>query len=186
MKHAIVAALALALVGMMGVAVAQVEQVDQVAVDQVDGAAVAPPACGELHGPPMGPPGGPLMRVLDADKDGALSAEEIANAAAALLTLDLDGDGALSREELMPPPPEGEGPEGFVEFIMGFDADEDGLVTAEELPEHLQHLIELIDTNGDDAIDAEEALAFAEDHPPRPPRREHRRHGGGGGHPPRP
>jgi hypothetical protein len=56
------------------------------------------------------PPASPLLRLLDADRDGALSAEEIANASKALLKLDKDGDGALSREELRPPrPPRGEG-----------------------------------------------------------------------------
>lgn len=60
------------------------------------------------------PPMSPLLRLLDADKNGALSADEIANASKALLTLDKDGDGALSREELRPPRPprEGEGEGG--------------------------------------------------------------------------
>lgn len=48
------------------------------------------------------PPGGPLMRVLDTDKDGQLSAAEIGNAVEALMTLDGNGDGVLSREELRP------------------------------------------------------------------------------------
>ena len=59
------------------------------------------------------PPMSPLIVALDADKDGALSADEIANASKALLKLDKDGDGALSREELRPPrPPRPEGAEG--------------------------------------------------------------------------
>jgi len=48
------------------------------------------------------PPGGPLMRVIDTDKDGQLSAAEIGNAVEALMTLDENGDGVLSREELRP------------------------------------------------------------------------------------
>jgi hypothetical protein len=51
----------------------------------------------------------PLMRVLDANKDGKLSAEEINNAKAALLTLDKNDDGELTREELRPRRPGGEG-----------------------------------------------------------------------------
>ncbi len=40
-----------------------------------------------------------LLRALDANHDGVLSAAEIANAPAVLRTLDLDGDGSLSPEE---------------------------------------------------------------------------------------
>ncbi len=61
-------------------------------------------------GRPDHPVGGPLMIALDADEDGALSAVEIENASAALLTLDTDGDGTLSEDELRPPRPEGSAP----------------------------------------------------------------------------
>ncbi len=44
--------------------------------------------------------GGPLMRVLDADRDGILSADEIENAGTALKSLDTDGDGNVTRDEL--------------------------------------------------------------------------------------
>ena len=47
--------------------------------------------------------GGPLMRALDADGDGELSAAEIAAAPAALKKLDRNGDGKLSGEELHRP-----------------------------------------------------------------------------------
>ncbi|MDM8552010.1 hypothetical protein QUF72_18140 [Desulfobacterales bacterium HSG2] len=53
--------------------------------------------------PPRG--GGPLMRVLDIDRDGQLSADEMENAAEALKTLDKNGDGILGRDELRPPRP---------------------------------------------------------------------------------
>jgi hypothetical protein len=43
------------------------------------------------------------MAALDADKNGELSAEEVANAATALKALDKNGDGLLSRDELRPP-----------------------------------------------------------------------------------
>ena len=49
---------------------------------------------------PFGPPRLPLMTVLDADGDGTLSAEEIAQAPDGLKKLDKNGDGQLSREEL--------------------------------------------------------------------------------------
>lgn len=44
----------------------------------------------------------PIHKCLDKDGDGALSAEEIKNATAALLTLDKDKDGKLSAEEIAP------------------------------------------------------------------------------------
>lgn len=44
--------------------------------------------------------GNPFMSVLDADKDGVLSAEEIENAGTALKSLDKNGDGKLTRDEL--------------------------------------------------------------------------------------
>jgi Ca2+-binding EF-hand superfamily protein len=45
----------------------------------------------------------PLLRALDTDQDGKLSAAEIAAAPAALKTLDKNGDGMLDQEELRPP-----------------------------------------------------------------------------------
>lgn len=44
----------------------------------------------------------PLMKALDADGDGTLSANEIQNATAALKAIDKDGDGVLSGQELRP------------------------------------------------------------------------------------
>ena len=49
--------------------------------------------------------GAPFMKVLDLDRDGQLSADEIASSSSSLLTLDEDGDGTLSCDELHPGPP---------------------------------------------------------------------------------
>jgi len=58
------------------------------------------------------PPPPPVLVVIDANHDGVIDADEIANASKALLQLDENGDGQLDREELRPPlPPEG-GPDG--------------------------------------------------------------------------
>lgn len=75
---------------------------------------------GHGHRGPGGPgPVPPLIRALDTDRDGELSAAEIAGASAALRTLDTDGDGTVSAAELRPsrpadapPPPADAGPRG--------------------------------------------------------------------------
>ena len=61
-------------------------------------------------GPGMGhrpPP--PIIAVLDVNRDGVISADEIANASKALKKLDRNGDGELTRDELHPPRPDGPG-----------------------------------------------------------------------------
>ena len=67
---------------------------------------------GRGRGPRPGGPGGPegrppfppnpLYQVLDANHDGTISAQEIANAANALKKLDKNKDGQLTRDELRP------------------------------------------------------------------------------------
>ena len=120
----------------------------------------------------------PLIMALDANRDGEISAEEIENAAAALKKLDKNGDGKLTRAELRPAGapefggpgrggfgqgggPGGPGAAGFVERLMGFDADKDGKVTKQELPERMQRIFERGDLNRDAAIDKEEAEKLA-------------------------
>jgi Ca2+-binding EF-hand superfamily protein len=67
-------------------------------------------------GPPPHHPGGPggphrpppaIIGALDANHDGVIDADEIANASAALRTLDKNGDGKLTPDEFMGPPPGG-------------------------------------------------------------------------------
>jgi len=53
--------------------------------------------------------GGPMLRALDPDGDGEISATELENAAKALAGLDANSDGKLSREELFPGGPAGPG-----------------------------------------------------------------------------
>jgi len=58
----------------------------------------------DMQGPPPPPPN-PILKALDTDGDGVISADEIANASAALKTLDKNGDGKLTLDEICPPPP---------------------------------------------------------------------------------
>jgi hypothetical protein len=52
------------------------------------------------------------MAVLDGDRNGTLSAAELADAPKALATLDKNTDGQLTREELSPGPAGDRGPRG--------------------------------------------------------------------------
>jgi hypothetical protein len=56
-------------------------------------------------------PAPPFFAALDTDKDGSISAAEMANAATALAKLDKNGDGVLTPDEIMGMP-RGEGREG--------------------------------------------------------------------------
>ncbi len=51
--------------------------------------------------------------------------------------------------------------EQLVERIMAFDKNNDGKVTADELPERMQHLVALGDVNRDGALDREEVRKLA-------------------------
>ena len=62
----------------------------------------------EGHRPP--PP--PIIGALDANHDGVIDANEIANAGKALQSLDQNGDGELTPDEVHPHPPGRPGPGG--------------------------------------------------------------------------
>jgi len=67
-----------------------------------------PPQDGGPGGPGPGhhpPPPCPLLLALDANGDGVIDEQEMANAPAALKKLDKNGDGVLTQDELRPPPP---------------------------------------------------------------------------------
>lgn len=72
------------------------------------------PPDGGQGGPGMGghrpPPTPAIIRALDANHDGVIDADEIANASAALKTLDKNGDGKLTPDEFMGPRPAGKPP----------------------------------------------------------------------------
>ena len=66
-----------------------------------------PPGGQGQHGPGKGqrPPPPAIVRALDANHDGVIDSNEIANASAALKTLDKNGDGKLTPDEFMGPRP---------------------------------------------------------------------------------
>ena len=122
--------------------------------------------------PPDPSPGIVIMAALDADKDSALSASEIANATAALKKLDKNGDGKVSQDEIRanldeirPPRRERGGRRGggfggfdreiFLNRIMEHDKNADGKVSAKELPERMAGLLRA-DKNGDGLLERSE------------------------------
>ena len=107
----------------------------------------------------------PVMKVLDADADGELSATEIANASAALKTLDKNGDGKLSAEELRPQPPGGTnqfefrpppgGKHPVPPILAALDTNKDGELDATEIANASASLLQL-DLNGDGMLSRDE------------------------------
>jgi len=135
--------------------------------------------------PPMPGGGELLLRVLDADGNGELSADEIAGAAAALKKLDRNGDGKITRDEVGPPPPFGRPgqpgqsgrpgqppeagrPDGRADgeraraYFKQFDKDGDGKLSKDEAPERMRENFGRLDTNGDGFVDDAELKQLVE------------------------
>jgi hypothetical protein len=166
MKARLAFAGALATACLIGLAIAQPGHPFRVQSDGTTSDQVPPPP------PPPGcHPPQPLMTALDTDKDGQLSAAEIAAASASLLTLDTDGDGILTAAELRPVPPDmpkdGKKPEPG-EWIMRLDTNKNGYVTFEEFTAPMKEVFSKIDTNKDNQIDKDEAAAAPPPPPPGP------------------
>ncbi|MDB6059217.1 MAG: hand repeat-containing protein [Verrucomicrobiales bacterium] len=119
-------------------------------------------AAGGGQGGPGGhrPPPSPIVAVLDANHDGVIDAQEIANAPAALATLDVDGDGSLTPAELRPPPPQGGqsgGQRGNGAHAGRGGQQQNGGPSDGPGGNHpVPPLIAVLDANGDGTIDAQE------------------------------
>lgn len=103
--------------------------------------------------------GGPAMMLLDADRDGVITAAEWQNAPAVLAKLDTNGDGKVSPDELRPPGPPPGGGEEMAARMMSFDKDGDGKLSAAELPERMQGMMERADKNKDGFLTKDELTA---------------------------
>lgn len=124
--------------------------------------------------PPLMQPGPPLFAILDTNRDGALSDDEIKAAADLLAKLDKNGDGKITLEEFrMPPPPpkDGESPKGpppegqkrpVPPLIHALDADHDGTISAKEM-EDAPESLKALDKNSDGELSPDELR------PPGPP-----------------
>lgn len=102
----------------------------------------------------------PIALALDADRDGVLSAAEIANAAAALKTLDQNGNGSLEANEIHMKQQTPR--ERAVHLFDEWDTNKDGALAKEEMPDRMQGQFDAIDTNHDGKVDLEEATRFME------------------------
>ena len=114
----------------------------------------------------------PIMKALDADQDGTLSAAEIQNASKALAALDKNSDGMLSAEEMRPDPSmmarpgqpgaagtpgqpgqpgrpgAGGAPTGemLTRMFDARDTDKDGKLSGDEIPERMRENVSRVDT----------------------------------------
>jgi hypothetical protein len=116
------------------------------------------------------PPPPLLLRVLDTDEDGALSADEIAASSEALAELDKNGDGKLDKKEINPPPkgkkPKGpKPPKGPPIIVKALDLDDDRELSADEIEDAPKSLLTL-DKDADGAISRDELK------PGKPPKKE--------------
>ena len=122
---------------------------------------------------PHGP--GPIIGVLDANHDGVISADEIANASTSLKTLDQNGDGALSLDELRPPRPADAPPmrrnagkhHPASPLMLALDANGDGTLSATEIA-NAPTSLKALDANHDGQLTPEEFCPVPPDGMPPP------------------
>ena len=120
----------------------------------------------------------PAFQALDADKDGVISAAELANAPALLRSLDKNGDGKLTEDEVRPQMGGRGGRSGgrsgetgetqaptadeLVKALMAFDKNGDGQLTRDELPERMRGLFDRADADKNGVLTADEIRKSAQ------------------------
>jgi hypothetical protein len=130
-----------------------------------------PPGGGGPGGPGRHhrPPPLPIVSVLDANHDGIIDSNEIANASAALLTLDKNGDGQLTADEYLPPLPKdapADAPRPPLPLIIkALDANGDGVIDASEIA-NAPAALKTLDKNGDGQLTRDEYLGRRPGPPP--------------------
>jgi Ca2+-binding EF-hand superfamily protein len=116
------------------------------------------------NGVPAAPRANAMFAAIDADSDGVISKVELRKAIKALRTLDTDSDGSITLAEASvgdrPGGPLGEDPQ--IAQLMANDKDNNGKLTADEVPQQLIPMLQGVDQNNDRAIDRNELqTAFA-------------------------
>jgi hypothetical protein len=98
----------------------------------------------------------PVIAALDADHNGEISADEIRNAATALRTLDRNGDGRITADEYLPDPVENQ----LTVIMSRLDTNGDGKIVREErnnpFGEHFKELLDRADANQDGIVTEQE------------------------------
>lgn len=116
-----------------------------------------------------------LLTALDADRNGELSAAEIADAPKVLAKFDKNGDGKIVHEELLahlpaaragtagrPGPLSGNLPslDSIKQQLKAADANGDGKLSKDEAPEGLRPVFDRIDANGDGQLEVSEVREY--------------------------
>jgi Ca2+-binding EF-hand superfamily protein len=110
----------------------------------------------------MGPPPNVMFTAIDADGDGVITKAELRKAVAALKQLDADNDGMITLAEVSPASPWGDPAQFADRIIKENDKNGDGKLTADELSERMQQMLQNADPDGDGEITRDEIMASME------------------------